>query len=129
MSGGSAAYADFDAYELYCGSVALAEKARVEALLEKASARLAEVVAEYGVDEAAKSSALEEVCCNMVARRLRASSAAPLSSVSMQANGFMQTMNYASSTRVGWQLYPEDLEALGIASGGVACVSPWRRSS
>jgi len=129
MSDGNAAYAGIEAYELYCGNVALADRERVEALLEKASARLSEIVAEYGVDEEAKATALEEVCCNMVARRMRSASAVPLSSVSLQANGFMQTMNYATSSRVGWQLYEEDYDALGIAVGGVACVYPWRRSS
>lgn len=129
MAGGSASYANLEAYELYCGPVAEPDKARVTSLLGKASAKLAEVAAELGIDEQAKAAALEEVCCNMVARRIRSSSSTPLSSVSMQANGFMQTMSYATSSRVGWQLYPEDYEALGAATGGVACVSPWRRSS
>lgn len=123
------AYADLPAYETYFGDVPVSDAARVEALLVKASARLSEIISEYGVDVTAKAAALEEVCCNMVARRLRAGAAAPLKSVSMQGNGFMETMSYAVSTRVGWQLYPEDFEQLGIVTGGVACVAPWRRSS
>jgi len=121
-------YADIEAYETYFGPVAgQAERSRVTALLEKASGRLAELVGEYGIDAAAKAAALEEVCCNMVGRRVRAAAAAPLSSVTHQANGFSETYSYATSTRVGWQLYPEDYDALGIQQGGVAFVSPWGR--
>lgn len=121
-----ASYATLEAYETFFGDVTAADEARVASLLSKASGRLDELVAEYGIDAQAKAAALEEVCCNMVARRMRSAAAAPLESVSMQAVGFMETVNYAVSTRVGWQLYPEDYEALGVATGGVACVSPWR---
>lgn len=123
---GTAAYADLEAYEAYFGEVGEADEGRVAALIGKASAKLAELVGEYGIDESAKAAALEEVCCNMVARRMRNAASAPLSSVSMQAAGFQQTLNYAVSSRVGWQLYPEDYESLGVSTGGVACVSPWR---
>lgn len=123
-----ASYADIEAYEVYFGPVkGTAERERVEALLEKAGEKLEGLVAEYGIDEDAKASALEEVCCNMVSRRMRAATAAPLSSVTHQAGGFSETYNYAVSTRVGWQLYQEDYDALGISMGGVACVSPWRQ--
>lgn len=122
------AYADIEAYEVFFGAVVgTAERSRIESLLDKASAKLDEIVKEYGVDASAKASALEEVCCNMVNRRVRAASATPLSSVTHQAGGFSETYNYAVSTRVGWQLYPEDYDAIGVASGGVACVYPWRR--
>ena len=121
-------YAGIEAYETYFGPVdGQAERSRVTALLQKASDRLAELAAECGIDEKAKAAALEEVCCNMVGRRIRAAAAAPLSSVTHQANGFSETYSYATSTRVGWQLYPEDYDALGIQQGGVACVSPWRK--
>ena len=122
----SASYATLDAYETYFGDVATADEERVTSLLAKASERLAELVSEYGIDEQAKAAALEEVCCNMVARRMRAAAAAPLASVSMQAAGFMETMSYAVPSRVGWQLYPEDYDELGITTGGIACVRPWR---
>ena len=124
----AASYADIDAYEVYCGPVTGAvERERIEALLEKASARLSAIVDEYDVDEERKSSELEEVCCNLVNRRVKATASIPLSSVTHQAGGFSETLNYAVSTRVGWQLYPEDYDELGIAIGGVACVSPWRK--
>lgn len=123
-----AAYADISAYELFFGVVSnLSERNRISSLLEKASDKLDEVVAEYGVDETARAAALEEVCCNMVNRRVKAAAAVPISSVTHQAGGFSETLNYATSARVGWQLYPEDYEALGATTGGVACVSPWRQ--
>ena len=122
------AYADIDDYEVFFGVVAgTVERNRITSLLGKASGKLKEIVDEYGVDEQAKSAALEEVCCNMVNRRVRAASATPLSSVTHQAGGFSETYNYAVSSRVGWQLYPEDFDAIGVAVGGVACVSPWRQ--
>lgn len=122
------AYADIDAYEVYFGPVSgESEQERVEALLEKASAKLASIVSSYGIDAGEKMDELEEVCCNLVNRRLKAASTLPLSSVTHQAGGFSETYNYAVSTRVGWQLYPEDYEALGVPVGGVACVAPWRR--
>lgn len=124
----AASYADIDAYEVYFGTVSgEANRARVEALLEKASAKLSTIVQEYSIDETGKSDELEEVCCNLVNRRMRAASAAPLSSVTHQAGGFSETYNYAVSTRVGWQLYQEDYEAIGVPMGGVACVAPWRK--
>ena len=121
-----APYATLEAYEMFFGDVAAGDETRVSSLLSKASGRLDELVTEYGIDAQAKAAALEEVCCNMVARRIRAAAAAPLASVSMQAVGFMETLNYATPSRVGWQLYPEDYDALGISTGGVTCVSPWR---
>lgn len=129
MADENAMYADIDEYEVYFGPVVgISERDRISSLLVKASARLAELVDENSIDEEAKAVALEEVCCNMVNRRIRAGASAPLSSVTHQANGFSETYSYAASTRVGWQLYPEDYDALGIAQGGVACVSPWRAS-
>lgn len=123
-----AAYAEIDAYEVFFGAVAgSAERERIEALLGKASAKLAEIVEENGIDASAKAAALEEVCCNMVNRRVRAASAAPVSAVTHQAGGFSETYSYAVPTRVGWQLYPEDYEAIGASTGGVACVAPWRK--
>ena len=124
----AASYADVEAYEVYFGQISgTAERERVEALLEKASEKLSTIVAEYGVDEQEHEAGLEEVCCNLVNRRMRAASSTPLSSMTYQAGSFSETYNYAVSTRVGWQLYPEDYEAIGAQVGGVACVSPWRK--
>lgn len=124
----TANYADIDAYEVYFGPVVgVSERERVEALLEKASAKVSSIVIEYGVDEGAHAADLEELCCNLVSRRMRAASAMPLSSVTHQAGGFSETYNYAVSTRVGWQVYPEDYESIGVQTGGVACVAPWRK--
>ena len=78
MADNTAAYASIDDYEGYFGAVAASDRTRVTFLLGKASARLAELVAEYGIDEDAKAAALEEACCNMVARRIRSAAAAPL---------------------------------------------------
>ena len=122
-----ASYADIEAYEVYFGPVGGSEQDRIESLLGKASEKLAGIVEAYGIDEEARAAELEEVCCNLVNRRVRSASAMPLSSVTHQAGAFSETYSYAVSTRVGWQLYPEDYEALGVSVGGVACVAPWRK--
>ena len=124
----AASYADIETYEVYFGPVSGdVERERVEALLDKASAKIASIVSEYDVDEEAHAADLEEMCCNLVSRRMRAASSMPLSSVTHQAGGFSETYNYAVSTRVGWQIYPEDYESIGVSIGGVACVAPWRK--
>ena len=119
-------YATVDDYETYFGALSgEAERSRVEALIPKASERLYELVSRYDVNEAERASALEEVCCNMVNRKMRVTSAWPVRSLTQQAGSFSETVGYAVSTRSGWQLYAEDYEALGISRGGMEVVWPY----
>ena len=119
-------YATVSDYETYFGPLSgESEETRVSALLGTASLKLKEIVTRYEVDEQAKAASLEEVCCNMVNRKMRVASGWPVSSMTQQAGSFSETFSYAVSTRAGWQIYPEDYEALGISRDAVACIWPY----
>ena len=96
-----------------------ADAARAAVLLEDATVFLGAVVERHGIDAEAKAGALKILCCDLVQRKMEAAAAQPLSSVSMQANGFMQTLSYAGQARK-FRLFPEDLELLGVEVGGSA---------
>ena len=113
------AYAEVEDLEARWRALGDSEAARAEVLLADASVFLASVVERYGVDADAKAGALKILCCDWVQRKMEAAAAQPLSSVSMQANGFMQTLSYAGKASK-FRLFPEDLELLGVGVGGQA---------
>ena len=119
MPAGDSAYAAVSDLERRWRSLSEAERTRAAVLLEDATVFLGAVVERHGVDAEAKAGALRILCCDLVQRKMEAAAAQPLSSVSMQANGFMQTLSYAGQARK-FRLFQEDLELLGVTVGGSA---------
>lgn len=98
------------------------EKSRATSLLERASIFLDEIVNKYHIDVEAKAQALKFVCCDLVQRKLENASALPVKSETQQAGPFMQTRTYSFARRKSWELYPEDLEFLGVRSSGAGSI-------
>lgn len=119
MSGEAAAYASVEDLQSRWRPLSETEASRAAVLLADASVFLGSVVERHGVDAEAKAGALRILCCDLVQRKMEAAAAQPLSSVSMQANGFMQTLSYAGQARK-FRLFDEDLELLGVVVGGSA---------
>lgn len=95
------------------------EAQRAETLLARASVYLDGVVERYHIDKAAKADALRIVACDLVQRKFEAATATALSSMTQTAGAFSETLSYFRP-RKSWELYPEDLELLGVRTTGRA---------
>lgn len=89
------------------------EVSQAETLLSRASLFLDGIVDQYGIDVVDKEAALTVVCCDLVQRKLESNSALPITSTTQTAGPFSETTSY-SSRRKSWELYPEDLQLLGV---------------
>lgn len=108
------AYATVDDLEKYWRPLSESEEDQAAALLDVASIYLDEVIEKYDIDATAKADALNYVCCELVRRKMEAAAAVPLSSITQQAGSFSETITYSGSKRQSWELYPEDLDLLGV---------------
>ena len=106
-------YAEISDLEAGWRPVASDEVSQAETLLSRASLFLDGVVEQYGIDINEKAEALTIVCCDLVQRKLESNSALPITSLTQTAGAFSETMNYAGR-RKSWELYPEDLQLLGV---------------
>ncbi len=103
-----------------------ADSAYAEEMLEEASAYLAQVV-EVDPDDEAQASNLKYACLSMVARVMDSALASDVSSMTMQAGSYAETLTYARpyATNNWWKL----LKSSGYASrlgigGGIGVARP-----
>ena len=89
------------------------EISQAETLLSRASLFLDGIVEQYGIDVDEKRDALTVVCCDLVQRKLESNSALPVTSSTQIAGPFSETVSF-SGRRKSWELYPEDLQLLGV---------------
>lgn len=109
-------YAELPQLEAGWRTLSESEAARAEVLLARASVFLDSIVEKYGIDAKAKRDALQIVCCDLVQRKLDGTSGMPISSFTETAGSFSETTSFFNR-RKSWELYPEDLELLGVLRG------------
>lgn len=111
-------YATIEELEAGWRTLTPEERERAQTLLERASLYLDWVVDRYHIDPIAKRAALATVCCDLVQRKLETGSATPISSTTTTAGAFSETKTFKISGRKSWELYPEDLQLLGVSKKG-----------
>ena len=126
------AYATVEQLEARWRALDADEETRAAALLDDASAYLDVQIEKYGIDAEARAAVISSLCCDLVQRRMENTETnSALSAITQTAGAFSETWSYAaSSRRKSWELYPEDLEMLGVVKGGfrmipVAVHKPW----
>ena len=126
------AYATVEQLETRWRALDADEQLKASALLDDASAYLDVQIEKYGIDAEARAAVISSLCCDLVQRRMDGMETnSALSAITQTAGAFSETWSYAaSSRRKSWELYPEDLEMLGVVKGGfrmipVAVHKPW----
>lgn len=113
------AYATIEQLETRWRDLTTAEETRASALLDDASAFLDVQIAKYGIDAEEKAAVLTSLCCDLVQRRMESMEAnTSLSALTQTAGAFSETLSFSNTRRKSWELYPEDLEMLGVVKGG-----------
>lgn len=109
------AYATVEDLEAGWRTLSESEADRAEVLLDRASAFLDAQIARYHIDAVTYADALTVVCCDLVQRKMERPTVNPVTSETHTVGPFSETMSYAFPTRKSWELYPEDLEMLGVS--------------
>lgn len=117
------AYATIEQLETRWRTLSADEEAKAEELLEDAAAFLDVQIEKYDIDAEKRARVISSLNCDLVQRRMEAAeSSTSLSSLTQTAGAFSETLSYSTTRRKSWELYPEDLEMLGVVKGGLRMI-------